>query len=138
EFNGAVKQCHDMLAHATEGLAGRAEADWLNQVGYDTVKLSDLSRQIRRDVLQDISPGRRSATDALRMTDAFRWLERTSTHVWRICHYIAQDRLHNDSVALASAEADASTLRQPVAEGPDGRAKCVPHNPVETARAPEG
>lgn len=87
----ATKQCRDMLALAGEGLAGRAEPGWLDQVGRDAQALSERSRQVRHDILQDAGPGRHSAAEALLKADAFRWLERGAGHVWRISHYAAAD-----------------------------------------------
>ena len=96
DFNGrelspAARRCRDILALAGEGLAGRLEKGWVEQVGRDAAALAELSRQVRHDILQDTGPGRNGAAEALCKADAFRWLERGANHVWRISHYAADD-----------------------------------------------
>ncbi|WP_018078349.1 Na/Pi cotransporter family protein [Thiobacillus denitrificans] len=92
DYAWAIENSREMLALARQGLAEKNLAPGLEQLELDAVTLAALSRQVRHDLLQDMaSPGASPAT-ALRKTDAYRWMERTGHHIWRVCHYLSQGR----------------------------------------------
>ncbi|ODU28953.1 MAG: hypothetical protein ABS93_02565 [Thiobacillus sp. SCN 62-729] len=95
DYAWAIENSRDMLALARQGLAEKDLAPRLEQLELDAVTLAALSRQVRHDLLQDMASPSASPATALRKTDAYRWMERTGHHIWRVCHYLSQGRLVN-------------------------------------------
>ena len=88
DYQEAQVRSREILGLARAGVAGEAPSDWLAQIGEKIMDLRHLAREVRHDLLRD-SGNHADASNALRTTDAFRWLERASGHVERICHYLA-------------------------------------------------
>lgn len=88
DYAWAIENSREMLALARRGLAEKNLALGLERLELDAVTLAALSRQVRHDLLQDMA----SPATALRKTDAYRWMERTGHHIWRVCHYLSQGR----------------------------------------------
>lgn len=87
----ALENSLEIVTLARQSLASRDLFAGLDKLERDATTLASLSRQVRHDLLQETAPGEsHSASHALRTTDTFRWLERTGTHIWRICHYLSQ------------------------------------------------
>jgi hypothetical protein len=63
-----------------------------------------MATAVRQNLLKDGAPAASAevATNALRLTDAMRWLERTAQHVWRISHYLTLGRSKKPSQAPVS------------------------------------
>lgn len=93
DYAWAIENSREMLTLARQGLTDRNLAPALEQLELDAVTLTALSRQVRHDLLQNMALPSASPATALRKTDAFRWMERTGHHIWRICHYLSQGRL---------------------------------------------
>lgn len=117
-YRTAMEQITEILRLARAGLAGSQPEDWLERLEGDALLLASLSRQMRHDVLQGSADGD-SASQVLQTTDAFRWMERIGSHIWRSCHYLAQGRLGNGGRQAAQpdgADADqAQSLRPAIA-----------------------
>lgn len=88
----ALENSREILARVQQGLDEHDMAPQLPQLELDAVTLASLSRQVRHDVLQQTLDGQLGTAEALRTTDAFRWLARTGHHIWRIGHHLAQGR----------------------------------------------
>ncbi len=93
-FHWAIDHSKQMLALAHIGVADNAPDDWLEQIGSEALTLESLSKHVRYELLQDSGFGN-NAQHTLQTTDAFRWLERSGHHIWRICHYLALGRNKN-------------------------------------------
>ena len=77
---------------AQRGLREQQLTPHLAQLELNAVTLTGLSRQVRRDVLDDAATSPQNAAQVLARTDTYRWLERTGHHIWRICFHLAQGR----------------------------------------------
>lgn len=86
-----LEQLRGLLALARNGLAGRGGADWPDSISREATALTGLSRQTRHEFLQGPDTTG-SASQVLRATDTFRWLDRAGYHIWRICHYLSRDQ----------------------------------------------
>jgi len=92
----ALSHNRTLLALTRQGLRELRLQDVLPELQQQAMGLTELSRQMRHQLLENADgagtagPG---ASDILARADAFRWLERTGHHVWRISHYLAQGRL---------------------------------------------
>lgn len=95
DYAWAIENSREMLDLARQGLSRKNLAPCLERLELDAVTLAALSRQVRHDLLQDMAAPSASPANALRKTDAYRWMERTGHHIWRICHYLSQGRLSN-------------------------------------------
>lgn len=98
DYAWAVENSRAMLDRAQRGLVSKKLSSCLGQLELDAVTLNSLSHQVRHDFLQGTASTAHSTATALRKTDAFRWLERTGHHIWRICHYLSQGRIHHPAV----------------------------------------
>lgn len=88
----ALEHNRELLTLARDGLSGKLPDNWLERLEQGALSLAGLSRQVRHEVLQETGSGN-GMSQALRVTDSFRWLERTGNHVWRICHYLSLGRV---------------------------------------------
>ena len=91
DYAWALSHNQQILALARRGLNERRLDDMLQELELNAMGLTELSRQMRHELLNsvsDLSP----AADVLAKADAFRWLERTGHHVWRISYYLAKGR----------------------------------------------
>jgi len=90
-YSWVLENSLDMLNRARSSLAMGEITAVLEELESDAGALAGASRQIRHELLQEGTLGS-SASSALGMTDAFRSLERSGLHIWRICHYLSQGR----------------------------------------------
>lgn len=90
-YRTAVKQAAEMVDMAQNGLKGQEQDGWLGQLESGAGSLAALRRKERHDVLAGPLAGG-EALQNLRMTESYRWLERTGRHIWRASHYLAHAR----------------------------------------------
>lgn len=103
-FHWALDHSRQMLALAREAVSGNCPEDWVERIGSEAITLESLSKHVRYEFLQDTGFGN-NASHTLQTTDAFRWLERSGHHIWRICHYLALGRNTNgESIAVQATE----------------------------------
>lgn len=102
-FVCALEQNYEMLTQVRTGLNDGTLDNRLEPIKQAAVILTGLSYQNRHELLQEAGPDS-SASDALRTTETFRWLERTANHLWRICHYLTQSRLADKGNTAAAQE----------------------------------
>lgn len=91
-YHWALDYSQRILALAEQGLAEQSLAAQLPEMELSAVGLTVLSRQMRHELLQRAVTEPVAAADVLARADAFRWLERTGHHIWRIGHYLSQGR----------------------------------------------
>lgn len=91
-YDWALEISRGMLGMARQGISEQDLAGCMQQLEHDAEALAGLSRKSRHQWLQQTATRNHQAADALRTTDAFRWLERTGNHIWRACHYLALGR----------------------------------------------
>lgn len=87
----ASMRAAQMADLALSGLHGQAQSHWLAQIEADAALLVQSLRTVRSDLLA----GPLAANDAsrtLRITDAYRWFERSGAHIWRASHYLSLAR----------------------------------------------
>lgn len=94
DYAWATTPCHRIADIARRGLAARDLAASLDALELEAVALTGLSNQHRQAVLGQAASGAAGASDALRRTDSYRWIERSAHHIWRMGHYLAQGRLN--------------------------------------------
>lgn len=95
-----------ILDLARRGLAEHRLEDVVAELEVQAMGLTELSRQMRHELLGGTAMQSTRAADVLAKADAYRWLERTGHHIWRISHYLTQGR--------PAGAAD------PPAQGPEG------------------
>jgi phosphate:Na+ symporter len=78
----------DILRLAESGLAGQADAAWLDQVRRLAHDLDGVHRAIRPAILEATTRGALPPSRALALLDAVRWMDRVGYHVWRACHHL--------------------------------------------------
>ncbi len=85
------EQMAQMLSLVHDGLDGRADPDWQDALQRKGATLSVAVQSVRARLLESdgIDGG---LARALQLTDALRSLERASTHVLRVCHYLLEGR----------------------------------------------
>lgn len=88
----ALDHSQRILHLATEGLATLRLPLQLPDIELHAVGLTTLSQQMRHALLEGAATAPGLAADVLAKADAYRWLERTGHHVWRIAHYLSQAR----------------------------------------------
>lgn len=81
-----------ILDLARNGLTEHRLADVLPELQVNAAGLTELSRQMRHELLDGRGTLSSKASDILAKADAYRWLERTAHHIWRISHYLAMGR----------------------------------------------
>jgi phosphate:Na+ symporter len=91
-YHWALENSRQILELTRQGINAQAIAASLQQLEYNAVTLTHLSRQERHQWLETTFSGSTSTAQALTQTDIFRWLERTGHHVWRIAYYLAHAR----------------------------------------------
>lgn len=89
DYRQALKMATHLADTASAGLSGNASETWLQELQNDAAVQADLMNEARQRVLAGTALGDK-ASDALRTTDVYRWFERTSRHIWRICLYLDQ------------------------------------------------
>lgn len=94
DYAWATTPCHRIADIGRRGLAARDLAASLDALELEAVALTGLSNQHRQAVLGQAASGAAGASDALRRTDSYRWIERSAHHIWRMGHYLAQGRLN--------------------------------------------
>ncbi len=118
---------------ARQGLADRNLARCMDQLELAAVAMAAEAAARRQDVLRRMPMGPGGASDALHRTDIYRWIGRSAHHIWRMCRYLAQGRLHEEGQAGTAgtqghppldAEAPAAMRAtghdaRPVADAPD-------------------
>ncbi|MEZ5435070.1 MAG: hypothetical protein R3E67_00075 [Pseudomonadales bacterium] len=85
----------ELLSLVRTGLSAGPLDDRLDQIQRVAATLTSLSHQNRHELLRETGSGH-GASGALLTTEAFRGLERTGNHIWRICHYLAQSHIITD------------------------------------------
>ncbi len=88
----ALSHSQHILDLARSGLTERRLTDMLPELEVNAVGLTELSRQMRHELLNGAATPSQQAADLLSKADAYRWLERTGHHIWRISHYLAMGR----------------------------------------------
>lgn len=92
-YRWALADSQQILRLARQGLQLQDVRGNMDALARIAMALSVQSRERRNAVLQETMPGPDGAAHlALQRTDNFRWLDRIATHIWRICHYLAQGR----------------------------------------------
>lgn len=91
-YGWALSHNLQILELARHGLQEQRLADMLPELELNAVGLTELSRQMRHELLDNETAQSSNAADILAKADAYRWLERTGHHVWRISHYLARGR----------------------------------------------
>lgn len=86
---------------ARRALAARDLAACLDELERDAAGLGAEAMQRRQDALRRVPVGPSGASDTLRRTDSYRWIERSAHHIWRMCHYLAQGRLSRSKQGAA-------------------------------------
>ncbi|HMO48676.1 MAG TPA: Na/Pi symporter [Rubrivivax sp.] len=115
-----------IAACARRALAAHELSASLDELEQGAAGLGAEAVQRRQEALRRVPVGPAGATDTLRRTDTYRWIERSAHHVWRMCHYLVQGRLsrHKQGSAepLAQPPLDAETLppEAPQAQGLGG------------------
>jgi phosphate:Na+ symporter len=104
-YQWALQQNRELLSLAQQALSDGGWEQRLGNIEQAATSLENLAHQNRHALLQGTGPGS-DTSQALQTTETFRWLDRTSKHIWRICHYLAQSRMasdHTDANARKSA-----------------------------------
>ena len=80
-----------LLELVHDGIDGKASLDWLEVLERKGVELAMAAQGVRARLLEsDTMEG--GLARALELTDALRTLERSATHVQRVCHYLLAGR----------------------------------------------
>ena len=95
----ALSHNQKILDLARNGLAEHRLADILPELQVNAAGLTELSRQMRHELLDGRGALSSKAADILAKADAYRWLERTAHHIWRISHYLAMGRPEGNATA---------------------------------------
>ena len=96
----ALSHNQTILELAERGLREHRLTDMLPELQVNAVGLTELSRQMRHELLDGSDDHDSSdAANVLLKADAYRWLERTGHHLWRISHYLAVGRPPTGQVA---------------------------------------
>src|SRR5690606_22166720 len=85
EHANAIKRAKNMAHTAQQGLDGQAHATWLQELEAESAALADMLHRARRELLAGPFAGDETLS-SLRTTETYRWLERTSNHIWRASH----------------------------------------------------
>ncbi len=110
DYRWALENIRQILQLAQRGLQQGHLQAYLGQLESNAMQLSELSRQVRNDLLRETASSLESSINSLQRTDTFRWLERTGNHIWRICHYLSQGReTKNSQPETAAAPQPASS-----------------------------
>ena len=88
----ALSHNQRMLELARRGLGESRLADMLPELEINAIGLTELSRQMRHELLDGSAARSHQAADLLSKADAYRWLERTGHHIWRTSHYLVMGR----------------------------------------------
>lgn len=104
EYRWALKNSQEILQLAQQGLQDKDMAEKLQQLEFNAITLTQLSREVRHNFLDSGTIITHSTAKALTQTDTFRWLERTGHHIWRICNYLAQGRGPHVNIPPARTE----------------------------------
>lgn len=81
-----------ILELARRGLTEQCLADKLSALEESAARLAELARHMRHQLLDQTATSPTPAADLLFRADAYRWLERTAHHIWRISHHLAMGR----------------------------------------------
>jgi phosphate:Na+ symporter len=97
DYHWALEHSQTILALAEQGLATQTLPAQMEELEVNAAGLTALSRQMRHELLEGAALQRDSlaaspAAHVLAKSDAYRWLERTGHHIWRIGHYLSQGR----------------------------------------------
>lgn len=88
----ALSHNQKILELTRTGLTERSLSEVLPEVELNAIGLTELSRQMRHELLEGVTTHSDRAADILAKADAYRWLERTAHHIWRISHYLELGR----------------------------------------------
>ncbi|WP_341667096.1 Na/Pi cotransporter family protein [Alcaligenes sp. SDU_A2] len=88
---GTIELADHIATLALNGLRSQQPDTWLEQVQADAQALAAQQRDMRNALLAG-PPSAGSTSHALRITDSYRWFERSGAHIWRASHYLMQAR----------------------------------------------
>ena len=88
----ALSHNQEILRLAQRGLAEGRLDEVLTELQGHAAGLAELSRQMRHELLSGRTGSPTEAAHLFAQADAYRWLERTGHHIWRISHYLALGR----------------------------------------------
>lgn len=86
-FDWAVTQTRQMLELARAQLTEAPDPERIEKIAETASGLNLLLKEVRRDILTGQAASSHASV-TLRTTDTYRWLERSSNHIWRICHHL--------------------------------------------------
>lgn len=98
----AVDKTHQMLEHAIAEMDHHGSAEWTSEMESIAASLAGLSQEERPELLRQTASGSWSPSDAMDALDALRWLSKATNHVWRVAHYLSEQR---NGAAAAEPEA---------------------------------
>ena len=101
DYAWAAAHGQRIAACARRALAARDLAACLDELERDAAGLGAEAMQRRQDALRRVPVGPSGASDTLRRTDSYRWIERSAHHIWRMCHYLGQGRLSRSKQGAA-------------------------------------
>jgi len=84
----ALERSRQILDLAIRGLREASLATVVLEVEAHAEALTTLSREMRHELLKGTAADVLKTADLLETADAYRWLERTGHHIWRISHYL--------------------------------------------------
>lgn len=91
EIADVRRRMERLLELVHDGIDGQASLDWLDVLERRRVELAVAAQAVRTRLLEsDTMEG--GLARALQLTDASRSLERSATHVQRVCHYLLAGR----------------------------------------------
>ncbi len=96
-YDWARSHSAQILELARHGLAEARLDEAMKELETNALGLTELSRQMRHELLNTTTTPPSHAADLLAKADAYRWLERTGHHIWRISHYLVMGRRTNRS-----------------------------------------
>lgn len=91
-YDWALSHSEQILKLARQGLIEGRLAGAMKELETNALGLTELSRQMRHELLNNATTPPSQAAALLAKADAYRWLERTGHHIWRISHYLVLGR----------------------------------------------
>ncbi|MBX3444441.1 MAG: Na/Pi cotransporter family protein [Planctomyces sp.] len=90
-LTGSAVACRTLIEMGEAILQQRAEAGAQSRMRTGAKDLAQARRNLRTDVISDSATGRLAPSEALRLMDGSRWLERVAHHAWRATEYLGGD-----------------------------------------------
>lgn len=112
DMNAPVSEVCGFLRLAADGLSGRGQDEWREQLARGSGSLAEQRRLQRSGVLDETAVGSRLPEEALRLMDAMRWLDHVCYHCWRASHYLGGQENHAaEDHAAGAGDADVADDR---------------------------